>query len=74
MMKSVAAVTAAAAIAGAFTLLSAGHARLEAGVSADPVQTASTGCAQRAWPYLNCIGTPSGNPGIRLVTTDKLAS
>ncbi len=30
-------------------------------------------CAARPWPYLNCVGTPFGNPKIRLVTTDKLS-
>jgi len=74
MLKSVAVITAAAAIAGVFTLLSAGNARLEAGAPANPMQTASTGCTERAWPYLNCVGKPGGNPSIRLVTTDKLAS
>jgi len=29
-------------------------------------------CAQRAWPYLRCVGTAYGNPRIRLVTTDRL--
>jgi hypothetical protein len=29
-------------------------------------------CTQRPWPYLNCVGTPVGNPRIRLITTDKL--
>ena len=29
-------------------------------------------CAERPWPYLNCVGTRFGNPKIRLVTTDRL--
>ena len=27
-----------------------------------------TACAQRAWPYLRCVGTQFGNPHIRLVS------
>jgi len=30
-------------------------------------------CAQRAWPYNNCVGTPYGKPNVRLVTTDRLS-
>ena len=29
-------------------------------------------CAVRPWPYLRCVGTPFGNPHIRLVTTERL--
>jgi hypothetical protein len=29
-------------------------------------------CAQRAWPYLRCVGTAFGNSHIRLVSTDRL--
>jgi len=30
-------------------------------------------CTKQPWPYLNCVGTPLGNPRIGLVTTDRLA-
>jgi hypothetical protein len=29
-------------------------------------------CAERPWPYLRCVGTPFGNPHVRLVSTDRL--
>jgi hypothetical protein len=27
-------------------------------------------CAQRPWPYLRCVGTPFGNPKIRLIAAN----
>ncbi len=33
----------------------------------EPVQSAIKACTQQAWPYLNCVGTPYGNPRIRLI-------
>jgi hypothetical protein len=72
MLKSINAVLAAAAIAGALTFLSAPGARLDAGPLAAPAQAALKSCMERPWPYLNCVGTPLGNPRIRLVTTDRL--
>jgi hypothetical protein len=71
MVKSVSAVLAAAAIAGVLTLLSATNARLDAGPLAKPQEAALKACTQRPWPYLNCVGTPLGNPRIRLVTIDR---
>lgn len=62
----------AAGIAGILTLLSATNARLDAGPLAKPQETALKVCTQRPWPYLNCVGTPLGNPRIRLVTIDRL--
>jgi hypothetical protein len=73
MLKSLTAAMVAAAIAGALTVLSTGNAPLEAGPLAKPVEDALKSCSQRPWPYLNCVGTPFGNPHIRLVTTDRLA-
>ena len=35
-------------------------------------EAALKACTQQPWPYLNCVGTPLGNPRIRLVTTDRL--
>ena len=72
MLKSISAVMAAAAIAGMLTLLSATNARLDAGPLAKPAEAALKACTQRPWPYLNCVGTPLGNPRIRLVTIDRL--
>ena len=71
-MKSIAAVMTAAAIAGVLTLLSAPSGRLDAGPLAKPAEAALKACIQQPWPYLNCVGTPLGNPRIRLVTTDRL--
>ncbi len=73
MYRLINACTAAAVIAGAVTLLTGTSARLDAGPLAEPAQTMLKTCTQRPWPYLNCIGTPIGHPGIRLVTTDRLA-
>jgi hypothetical protein len=71
MLKSTTAVMIAAAIAAAFTILSAPTAHVDAGPLAKPAETALKACTQHAWPYLNCVGTPFGNPRIRLVTTER---
>jgi hypothetical protein len=73
MLKSTTAVMIAAAIAAAFTVLSAPTAHVDAGPLAKPAETALMACTQRAWPYLNCVGTPFGNPRIRLISGDRLA-
>ena len=73
MLKSLTAVMAAAAIAGVLTLLFAPSAPVDAGQLAKPAEAALKACTQQAWPYLNCVGTPLGNPRIRLVTTDRVA-
>ena len=73
MVKSVSAILAAAAIAGVLTLLSVTNARLDAGPLAKPEEAALKACTQQPWPYLNCVGTPLGNPRIRLVTIDRRA-
>ena len=72
MRKTISAVMAAAAVAGMLTLLSATNAPLDAGPLAKPAEAALKACTQRPWPYLNCVGTPLGNPRIRLVTIDRL--
>jgi len=71
MMKSIAAIFAAAAIAGVLT--SATGSRLDAGPLPAPVETVLKACTQAPWPYLNCVGTPIGNPNVRLVTIDRVA-
>lgn len=65
-------VIAAAAIAGIITVLTGISVRLDADPLAEPAQTQLKTCTKRPWPYLNCVGTPFGNPHIRLVTTDRL--
>lgn len=64
---------AATVVAGALTLPWIPQVGLDAG-SARPAATVSKVCAQMPWPYLHCIGTPLGNPRIRLVTTDHPAT
>jgi hypothetical protein len=71
MLKTTTAVMVAAAIAAAFTLLSAPSAPVDAGPLAKPAETVLKDCTQRAWPYLNCVGTAVGNPRVRLVSTDR---
>lgn len=70
--KPLAAIVAAAAVAAVITVLSGSSEP----VTADPMPQATAdamhACANRPWPYLNCVGTPFGNPKIRLVTTEKL--
>ena len=73
MLKTATAIITAAAIAAVVTLLSAPTA-LDAGPLSKPDETALKACTQQAWPYLNCVGTPLGNPRIRLVTTDSLGN
>lgn len=71
MLKPISAIMAAAFVAAAVTALTAPSGQVTAG----PNQTnaeAMRSCAQRPWPYLNCVGTPFGNPQVRLVTTDRI--
>lgn len=72
MLKSTTAVMLAAAIAAAFTVLSAPTAHVDATPVAKPVVEAMAACAQRPWPYLRCVGTEFGNQRIRLVTAERL--
>ncbi len=66
------AIMAAAFIAAAVSLLSVPTAQ----VNASPRPAAETAqmqsCAERPWPYLRCVGTPFGNPHVRLVSTERL--
>jgi hypothetical protein len=73
MLKTLTAVLIAATIAAAVTVLSAPTSQVDAGPLPQPAEAALKACTQRVWPYLNCVGTPLGNPHIRLVTTDRLA-
>ncbi len=73
MLKSVAAIALAAAIAGAITIVSAPTADVVASPLPQPAADAITACKQRPWPYLNCVGTEFGNPHVRLIATDRAA-
>ena len=66
------AVVAAAAVAGVLTFLTSASDRLDAGPLSASTEAALKDCTQRPWPYLNCVGTPLGNPKVRLITTDRL--
>ena len=70
MFKSTTAVMIAAAIAAAVTILSAPSAPVDAGPLAKPAEAALKACTQRAWPYLNCVGTEFSR--IRLVSSERL--
>ncbi len=72
MLKLAQAVLAAATIAAVFTILTATSERLDAGPLPAAKEAVLKDCTQRPWPYLNCVGTPVGNPRIRLITTDRL--
>ena len=72
MLKSTTAIMLAAAIAAAVTILSAPTAQVDAGPLAKPAEAAIKACVNQPWPYLHCVGTPFGNPHIRLVTADRL--
>jgi hypothetical protein len=72
MVKFAQAVLAAAAIAGVFTILTGTSGRLDAGPLPASKEAVLKDCTQRPWPYLNCVGTPIGNPHIRLITTERL--
>lgn len=65
------AIMVAAALATAFTVLTE-PTHVDATTLAKPSEALIKDCTQRPWPYLNCVGTPVGNPRIRLVTTDRL--
>jgi guanyl-specific ribonuclease Sa len=65
------AMLAAATVASVFTVLTATSDRLDAGPLPAPAQEVLTSCTQQPWPYLNCVGTPFGNPHIRLIATGR---
>jgi hypothetical protein len=73
MLKSIAAITIAAAIAAVITVLSAPAADVVASPLPKPAADAITACKQRPWPYLNCVGTEFGNPRVRLISVDRVA-
>lgn len=71
MLKSLAAVAAAALIAAAITILSAPTTDVVANPLPKPAAEAISACKQQPWPYLNCIGTEFGNPQVRLISLDR---
>ena len=72
MFKTTTAIMVAAALAAAVTVLSTPTTHVNASPLAATAAEPMKACAQRVWPYLRCVGTPVGNPHIRLVTTDRL--
>ena len=72
MLKTTTAIMVAAADRRRHHLLSAPSAPVDAGPLAKPAEAALNACVEQPWPYLHCVGTPFGNPRIRLVTTDRL--
>jgi hypothetical protein len=74
MPKIMTAIMTAAFIAAAMTVLFAPTAHVDA--RPRPVAEAAQmrSCAERPRLYLRCVGTPFGNPQVRLVTTDRLAA
>lgn len=70
MFKLTHAVIAAAIVAAFITLLTSSSDRLDASPVAEPERVAMKACAQQPWPYLNCVGTPYGDPRIRVIKID----
>ena len=54
-------------------ILTAPSAQVSAGALPEAKSAPLRACAQRAWPYNNCVGTPYGKPNVRLVTTERFA-
>ena len=67
MFKVTNAVIAAAVIAAIITVLTSSSDRLVASPMPEQAQTEMKACKQQPWPYLNCVGTPYGNPRIRVI-------
>ena len=71
MLKTIAAIVAAAIIAATITVISAPIADVVASPLPKPAADAIAACKQRSWPYLNCVGTEFGNPHVRLISIDR---
>jgi hypothetical protein len=71
MLKTIAAILAAAIIAATITVISAPITDVVASPLPQPAADAITACKQRPWPYVNCVGTEFGNPHVRLVSIDR---
>ena len=71
MLKLLSALVAAAGIAGVLTFLpGATSARLAASPPVKPEQV-SKACADRPWPYLNCVGAPLEESRLQLLILDR---
>ena len=70
MLKTIAAIVAAAAIAATITVISAPIGDVVASPLPKPAADAIAACKQNPWPYVNCVGTEFGNPKIRLISID----
>ena len=70
MLKTIAAIVAAAVIAAMITIISAPIGDVVASPLPKPAADAIAACNQNAWPYANCVGTQFGNPKIRLISID----
>jgi hypothetical protein len=73
MPKLMTAIMAAAFIAAVITVLSAPSAPVDASPRPVAEATQMLSCAQRPWPYLRCVGTPFGNPKVRLINADRIS-
>ena len=71
MLKSITAIISAAAVAGFVTLAFAPTSPVDAGPLEKPAEATLKACSQKAWPYLNCVGTTVGNPRIRVIAIDR---
>jgi hypothetical protein len=70
MLKTIAAILAAAVIAGTITVISAPIGDVAASPLPKPAAEAAA-CKQNPWPYATCVGTELGNPRIRLIRIDN---
>jgi hypothetical protein len=70
MLKTIAAILAAATIAAAITIVSAPIGDVVASPLPKPAADAITACKQQPWPYVHCVGTEFGNPHVRLIRID----
>jgi len=71
MLKTIAAIVAAAAIAAAITVISAPIGDVVASPLPKPAADAMKACNDQPWPYSNCVGTQFGNPNVRLIAIDR---
>ena len=67
MFRVTNAVLISAVIAAFITITTGSSNRLVASPMPEPIQSEIKACTQQAWPYLNCVGTPYGNPRIRVI-------
>ena len=71
MLKTIAAIVAAAAIAAIITVISAPIGDVVASPLPKPAADAMKACNDQPWPYSNCVGTQFGNPNVRLIAIDR---